>query len=286
MLYKKEEKTKILSPKIDVVFQNLFGEEGCENITKDFLNSILDEKIQEINLQENVILRREKIDEKIGIVDVLAKINDNEYCDIEIQVLDKKKIIERLLFYWAKIYSRTIKKGQDYYQLKKTIIVLIADFEIKELKGLAFHSKWKIIEEKNRKKVLTDVFEAHIIEIPKIYKIKEAYRDKELIKWICFLENPNSKEVSDYMKDNKNIKEAKDKLDVMSKDEKMRKLAELREKAIMDEKLAEYTGYTNGHEEGMKEGIEQTAKKMKEEKIDISIIMKVTGLSKQDIEKL
>ena len=32
---------KILSPKLDVVFQILFGEVGSENITKDFLNSII-----------------------------------------------------------------------------------------------------------------------------------------------------------------------------------------------------------------------------------------------------
>lgn len=32
-----EEKTKLLSPKLDVVFQALFGEIGNERITKKFL---------------------------------------------------------------------------------------------------------------------------------------------------------------------------------------------------------------------------------------------------------
>ena len=53
-----EEKT-ILSPKLDVVFQILFGEIGSENITKDFLSTILKEKIEEISLEQNVVLRRE-----------------------------------------------------------------------------------------------------------------------------------------------------------------------------------------------------------------------------------
>lgn len=282
--FKINEYNKILSPKLDIVFQEIFGQEGSENITKDFLNSILDEKIEEIKLNENVLLRRENIEEKAGIVDVLAKINNNEYCDIEIQVVDKKKIIERLLFYWSKIYTRTIKKGQDYTELKRTIVVLIADFKIKELENLGFHSKWQIIEEKERKIVLTDVFEAHIIEIPKIYKSKND--NNKLKEWIYFLENPSGKEVSKYMEMNKNMKEAKEKLDEMSKDERMRKMAELREKAIMDEKLAEYTGYTEGHEEGRKDGMKEAAKKMKAEGIDIKVIMKVTGFSESEIKEL
>ena len=35
---------KILSPKLDVVFQALFGEIGSERITKGFLESILKKK--------------------------------------------------------------------------------------------------------------------------------------------------------------------------------------------------------------------------------------------------
>ena len=37
MVNDKIKKVKLLSPKIDVVFQALFGEEGSERITKEFL---------------------------------------------------------------------------------------------------------------------------------------------------------------------------------------------------------------------------------------------------------
>ena len=100
------------------------------------------------------------------------------------------------------------------------------------------------------------------------------------------------------MKNNENIKSAKEKLNTLSEDERVRRLAELREKAIMDEKEAKYTGYTEGRREGIKEGREEgrkqgkeatkkeIAKKMKEEKIGTEIIVKVTGLTKEDIDKL
>ena len=128
------------------------------------------------------------------------------------------------------------------------------------------------------------------------------------------------------MENNKNIKSAKERLTTLSDDERVRRLAELREKALMDEREARYTGYTEGHkqgfedgkekgieegiregkkegkEEGRKEGIREgkeegkkegkeeekreIARKMKEEKFDLETILKLTGLTKEVIESL
>ena len=285
------EKYNILSPKLDIVFQILFGEVGSEKITKDFLNSILDEEVYEVDLNQNIVLRRELSEDKMGIVDVLAKVNNNEYCNIEMQMIDKKNIVKRLLYYWARQYSRQLKKNKDYKDLKRTIIILIANFKIMHINDLPFHTRWKIIEEKDRKIVLTEDFELNIIELPKINRLfRLTQKEKKLKEWLYFLENPESKEVSSYMKNNDSIKEAKNKLEEMSQDEKVRRLAELREKAILDEKEAEYTGYCNGVEDGIKQGIEQNqkdvAKKLKNKGTDIDFIIEITGLSKEDIENL
>ena len=77
------QKTKLLSPKLDVVFQSLFGEVGNERITKEFLEAILERKIEEVDLSGNIVLRRENVEDKMGVLDVLAKINNNEYANIE-----------------------------------------------------------------------------------------------------------------------------------------------------------------------------------------------------------
>lgn len=290
----REEKGKLLSPKIDVIFQILFGEIGSEEITKDFLSTILEEKINEVNLNENIVFRRELPNGKMGIVDVLAKINESEYCNIEMQMTDKKNIIKRMLYYWAKQYARGINKREDYQVLKRTIVVLIANFELENLEELGLHSRWKLIEVKDRKIVLTDDIEFNIIELPKLNKEPKGSEDEKLKEWLNFLENPESKEVQGYMKRNENMKAAREKLNEISKDEKVRRIAELRQKAILDEKEAEYTGYCNGLEEGRKEGIKQgieqrnieIAKSMKEEGINIKYIVKVTGLSEEEINTL
>lgn len=94
-----KQKNNLLSPKLDVVFQALFGEVGNEEITKRFLEVILNRSIESIDLSKNPILRREHIDDKLGILDVIAKINNEENCNIEMQITPQDQIIERLLYY-------------------------------------------------------------------------------------------------------------------------------------------------------------------------------------------
>ena len=280
---------KTLSPKLDVVFQALFGEVGNESITKGFLETILERKIDSIDLSRNPILRREFKDEKLGVLDIIAKLDENEICNIELQIVDKKNIIERILYYWSRLYSRQIKSGEDYKILQKAIVILITDFKIENLEELDYHSRWKIMEDKQGKKIiLTQKLEIDIIELPKIIG-KEKEQDN-LLDWLYFLENPKSERVTKKMKENENLKEAVKKLDNLSEDEKMQRIADLRQKAIMDEKAIYEKGLEVGIEKGIMEGSQkekiEIAKKMLELKIDKETIAEATGLTEQEIEKI
>ena len=292
---------KTLSPKLDVVFQALFGEVGNESITKGFLETILERKIDSIDLSRNTILRREFKDEKLGVLDIIAKLDENEICNIELQIVDKKNIIERILYYWSRLYSRQIKSGEDYKILQKAIVILITDFKIENLEELDYHSRWKIMEDKQGKKIiLTQKLEIDIIELPKIIG-KEKEQDN-LLDWLYFLENPKSERVTEKMKENENLKEAVKKLDNLSEDERMQRIADLRQKAIMDEKAIYEKGLEIGLEKGIQRGMEkgiekgimegsqkekiEIAKKMLELKIDKEIIAEATGLTEQEIEKI
>ena len=292
---------KTLSPKLDVVFQALFGEVGNESITKGFLETILERKIDSIDLSRNPILRREFKDEKLGVLDIIAKLDKDEICNIELQIVDKKNIIERILYYWSRLYSRQIKSGEDYKILQKAIVILITDFKIENLEELDYHSRWKIMEDKQGKKIiLTQKLEIDIIELPKIIG-KEKEQDN-LLDWLYFLENPKSERVTKKMKENENLKEAVKKLDNLSEDEKMQRIADLRQKAIMDEKAIYEKGLEIGIEKGIQRGMEkgiekgimegsqkekiEIAKKMLELKIDKETIAEATGLTEQEIEKI
>ena len=157
-------------------------------------------------------------------------------------------------------------------------------------KDLEFHTQWKIIEEKCRKVVLTDDLELHIIELPKMRKNKATGKDKKLLEWLSFLNNPESEEVASYMKNNESMKKAKEKLNTMSEDERIIRLAELREKAILDELEVKAYNYKKGKNDGLAQGLEQKnreiAKKMKEKNYKIEDIIDLTNLSKEEIENL
>lgn len=296
--------SNILSPKLDVVFQALFGEVGSEQITSKFLEAILNQKIESIDLSKNLILRRDYPDDKLGILDIIAKINDSEYCNIEMQVAQQEEIIDRLLFYWGKVYTKQIKLGQSYDTLQKTIVILIANFNVKGLESLEYHTSWKIIEGKYRTTILTEKLEFHIIELPKIIEVSND--NDNLLDWLLFLDNPKSERVIKKMNENKELKQANEKLETLSQDEKMKRLAELREKAIYEYNTAANSGFKkgmkNGLEEGMRQGIEQGIKQGIEQgiksrteeiaiellknNISIEIIKNTTGLSDEEIKDL
>ena len=282
---KQNQKIRRYPPKIDIIFQAIFGEVGSENITKDFLEKILKRKIEKISLDKNPILRRELKDDKLGVLDIVTELDGKEKCNIEMQLIDKNNIIERMLYYWSKMYTKQIKAGGDYKKLEKTIVILIADFNIKGLEEVEYHSTWKIIETNSVKKlILTDKFELDIIELSKI-KGRENEKD-QLLDWLIFLENPESERVARKMEENENLKEAVEKLDRISEDEKMQRIIELREKAIRDEHAIYDKGLDDGIEKGAKEEKIKIVKSMLKENMDIEIIIKITGLTKEEIEKL
>ena len=259
---------RLLSPKMDFVFQVLFGEVGNEEITKDFLEAVLKEKITEIDLGKNPILRRTKVKGKMGIIDVIVEINKKEVCNIEMQIAKREDIKKRLLYYWGRAYTRNLGKGEDYGELKRTIVILIAGFELDGLEELGYFTKWNLIERENRKQILTDDIEIDIIELPKIHNGNTENEDG-LLEWLYFLENPESEGVERIMKKNEGIKKAKEKLEEISSDIIMQRLADWEEAAERDaisaRKTAIKEGLKEGREEGLKEGREEGLKEGREE---------------------
>lgn len=192
------------------------------------------------------------------------------------------------MYYWSKLYSKGIKSGKDYPKLNKTISIMITRFEMKQLKEIEkFHTEWKIREKKYKKIVLTDVFELHIIELPKLEKIvkeKIPEEDKKLAIWSKFLLNPDSMGEKE-MNENKDIKKAKEELEKMRQDEYEERIAELREKKIMDEKAIRAYGFDEGIEQGEKKALIKVAKKMLKSGIKIEDVIKITELTKEEIEE-
>lgn len=115
-----------------------------------------------------------------------------------------------------------------------------------------------------------------------------------------FILNPEN--VGDeYMSENQDLKLAKDELEKLKQDEHERYMAELRIKHIRDSKAIEDYGFDRGLEEGIKRGIQQgiqqgrqqgreqlieIIKKLKELKMPMKQIVKLTGLTEEEVKNI
>lgn len=138
--------------------------------------------------------------------------------------------------------------------------------------------------------VLTDKIEIDIIELKKAERAYNRNKQDKKSQWMMFMNNPEDEEVDKIMEKNEAIKKAKIEVVKMSQDEKIRKLAELREKAIRDEKSCYNTGLHEGINKGIEQGEKQAkieiAKQLLNRNMPIEEIAEITALAIEEIEKL
>ena len=303
---KENKKIELLKPKYDVVFQALF-QGNKENITGSLISDILGEKVEIIDIKTDTSLIKKYPTDKAGRLDLKTKFADGTICQIEMQMSDEHNTVKRILYYWSRTYGEQLKLGDSYDELKKTIGIIITNYEIKELKGIEeLDTKWQIIETKRDNKLLTDDLELRIIEIPKAERILEKEVHNRIAQWLTFINNPNTERVEEIMKENEEVKKAKSVLHIMSKDEELKRLAELKEKWERDEISAQKAwkedglaegraeGRIKGRAEGRAEGIEQgktlksieIAKRLKNKGYSMNEIIEITGLTQKEINNL
>ena len=280
---------KLLDLKIDLVFQRLFGMQKNSEITSHFFFFILEKEIFNLDLDANKRLLKNRKDSKTCRLDIRAKFNNGEDCNIELQVAPYPYMAERMLEYWAGMYDQKISSGQGYEVLKPSFSILITNFELKRLKNIPdYHTIWNLREKKYCNEIISDNIELHILEIPKI-KDNEILKD-ELAQWLKFIENPENKEVEKFMQENKFWKQAKEELAHLSGDPHFHRIVEARAGMLKDIHSFEYIGETKGLQRGMEKGVEKAkieiAKKMKAKNMPIEEIVELTGLTKEEVEKL
>ena len=189
---------------------------------------------------------------------------------------DEYNTIERSLFYGTGLYHESLELGQDYKEIPRTISIWITAYNVFD-EG-PFHERARLKRDYENI-VLTDKLEIHYIQLPK-FKEKCKRVQNELEGWLTFIQNDNVEEIR--MIDNEYIQKAEDEYEYLMGDAAERRLAELREKAIRDEAA----GLKSARQKGIEEGIKKTAKKMLAENIDIEVKIRVTGLTKEEIESL
>ena len=105
---------------------------------------------------------------------------------------------------------------------------------------------------------------------------------------MMFLGNPEDMEVTKIMEENENIKEAKEELDRISQDDVLRRMAFKAELERMDNEQMMYEARRDGKKVGIKQAAKelQIAKNMLKKGMNVSDIVEIKGLTKEEVEKL
>ena len=273
----------------DYLFKRTFGYAGQEHITKIFLRDLFLKEINEVSLDNSTITEKDIMTDKMGIMDIKAVINGNIQCDIEMQVVSQDDIAERILFYMSSEFKKSIKQGDTYGDAKKTIAVLVADFELKNISKVPkYATKWNFREEDYPEIILTDALEIYIIELPKLTTYAKNTNKERLNLWAKFIKNPevkimiNENDDKETVETKETIQEALEKYEQLKEDKHEMELAELRLKYILDQNSIRKSGYREGKEAGVKEVVINLIKKG----MDTKFIMDATGLTKEEVEKI
>ena len=279
----KNKKHEYELPQSDFMFKRLFGYEGNEEITKDLISSIIGEPINTIEFKNPYVLRNISKNKEERL-DVRAELDNKIICDIEIQVTNNHDIVKRMLDYWAKLYTRELHKGGKYKFLKRTIVILITNFKVDEFKDLEeYRTTWEI-QERKLKMRLTDMLEIDIIELPKAREQirKGTFKRTNQNDWIKFIINPVEMEGEEMEDLKEEIKKAYEIWQNTNLTDEEREIAEDR---YMNLRSMEY-GREYERQLGREEGRMEVAKKMLKLGMKIDVIEKVTGIDREEIEKL
>lgn len=242
----------VVSAKLDIIFKKIFTDN--RDMLHEFVADMLEipsESIKEIVIT-NPELVPETIDGKFSRLDLNMKIDD-KLVNLEIQVRSEDDFRDRTLFYWAKLYTSELKKGEIYGNLKKTITINIVNFNLFECED--YHSE-VVTAVKDRDEIFSDKFSIHFFELQKVNKKVDPDNRREL--WMHFL-NANSEEEFEMLKDTKVpiMERAVNVIYDLSEDTRVRELARMREKALHDEASALANAEKRGMEKGIEKGIEK-----------------------------
>lgn len=259
----KLERYERLDPKNDFIFKKLFSSGGNEDLLIDLLNSILNppekQRICQVDIV-NPIKERDFADDKLAVMDIVAKANDGRLFTIEIQVANEPEMQKRALYYWSNIFVSQARSGMEYEELKKTISINILDYRLWH-QTEKYHTVFLPLEETDGF-LLTDAAEIRFIELTKMYQKWKAGEFKgsrdPLVKWFLLLMAAEDEQIAEELEaiamTDGIIKKAVSEWDRLSQDPDTRAIYRSRMMARMDQASAIKSAARKAKAEGKIEG--------------------------------
>ncbi|MBP7512171.1 MAG: PD-(D/E)XK nuclease family transposase [Bacteroidia bacterium] len=281
-------KAKYLNPFTDFGFKKIFGEEASKPLLLDFLNALLPsaDKIVDLNFKNSEQLGQTDLDRK-AIYDIYCENENGEKFIVELQKAKQNYFKERTVYYSTFPIREQAEKGEWNYNLKAVYCIGILDFtfddyETEPEKNEVVHT----IKLKNQHgKTFYDKLTFIYLEMPN-FKQAESQLKTRLDKWLYFIKNlEDFQSIPSIFTDeifNKAFEKAElakfGQTDLANYENSLKIYRDL--KGVID------TAFDEGKIEGKLEGKVEMARAMKLDNEPSEKIMRYTGLSKDEIERL
>ncbi|MDR0805026.1 MAG: Rpn family recombination-promoting nuclease/putative transposase [Oscillospiraceae bacterium] len=255
----------------DVVFKTLFAKDSNKDLLKSLIESTLKIEVEDLNVKNSEI-SADNIADKFCRLDIVAD-TKTALINLEMQVCDSAKTFaDRFLFYWSKLYSGDIAKGEEYTELRKTISVAFLDCKMYNHDDV--HSRFTPFDEVH-KIDMTDKAEWHFFELKKL-KFDATQTDIEKL-WLRFLAARNEEDLTMLQQTatNDNIQKAITEVYKLNADEQMKWQIRDREIARVNEAV-QMTAVR-------KQAFEEMVLGMLKEGLAMPVITKISKFSPKDI---
>lgn len=269
-------------------------------VLEGLITVLLDEPvhIQEILESEG---NQENADDKFNRVDIKAKNSKEEIIIVEIQLTRELYYLQRVLYGVSKAITEHIHLGDKYDQVKKVYSISILYFDLGQGADYLYHGSTQFVGVHTHDMLRISTRDKSVIEMktpekifPEYYLIRvnefNSVAKTPLEEWLDYIKNGRIKD------DTKapGLQEAKQKLQYMKMDRSERQAYDRHINDIMIQNDVLDTAKMEGHEEGRVEGHTEgvneerlrMVKNMKALGMNKEQILKITGLSAEELKGL
>ena len=289
-------KSKYINPFTDFGFKKIFGEEASKPLLLDFLNALLPEsgKIVDLTFKNSEQLGETNKNWNLGY-DIYCKNEKGEKIIVELQKAEQNFFGKRNTYYASFPIIEQGEKGDWDFNLKAVYCIGILDFTFDNAKFDTDKGEYEhTIKLKNQNgKTFYEKLTFIYFEMPNFIKTEEELKTR-LDKWLYFIKHLEDFQVIPNIIADEVFQQAFDKAELaklgsVEMEEYERSLKVFRDlngafTTARDEGKVE--GIIEGKIEGKAEGKTEIARFMKAENETIEKIIKYTGLTKEEIEKL
>ncbi len=154
-----------INPLVDCVFKALFGDPQNKDLLLSFLNAITRRVPPIVDLEFlNPYSPEEFLGDDQRVVDVRARDASGLQFQVEVQLVVRRWLTNRIVYTWADLYQGQLQRGEDFRELRPLLSIWVLGERL--LPDAAWHHRFQLRDE-HFGVTLSDHLDIHTVELSK-----------------------------------------------------------------------------------------------------------------------